>query len=86
MNAFKGLAESFVVSGQAAEAGGPGEAAFDHPAAGQQHETAFGLAVFDYFLLNAVSGRRLSGILAGVALVYIGRLDVVPGDLLHRLS
>jgi hypothetical protein len=42
--------------------------------------------VFDYFQLNAVSSRRLNGILAGVALVYIGQLDVVACDLLHRLS
>ena len=43
----EGLAESFVVSGESAEASGPGEAALDDPTAGQENEAAFGHGVLD---------------------------------------
>src|SRR5260370_11011883 len=80
------LRESLVVSGQSAEAGGPGEAAFHHPAARQQHETAFGLCVLDHLQLNAVLGGRALGGFPGVALVDIGKLHMVSGDPLHLLG
>lgn len=75
-----------MITNQAPLAGDPGETVFDHPAAGRQREAAFGLGVFDDFQLNAVLRRRLSGILAGVALIHTGQLDVIPGELLYRLG
>src|SRR5882762_2570115 len=58
MEGGEGLRESLVVSGQSAEAGSPGEAAFHHPAARQQYEAALGLCVLDHLQLNAVLGGR----------------------------
>ena len=40
VQAGQGLRQAFMISGQAPEAGGPGEAAIDHPPARQQNETA----------------------------------------------
>lgn len=47
MKSGQGLCQAFIVAGQTAEAGRPGEAALDHPAARQQDETALGLGMFD---------------------------------------
>jgi hypothetical protein len=67
MEGGEGLRESPVASGQSAKAGSPGEAAFHHPAARQQHEAAFGLCVLDHLQLNAVLGGRALGGFPGVA-------------------
>ena len=49
MKSFEGGVESFVVSGEAAEACCPGEAAFHDPASGQQDEASFGYRMLDPF-------------------------------------
>lgn len=46
-----------VVAPRAPEAAGPGEAALDHPAAGQQYEAAPRLGVLDDLELDAVASR-----------------------------
>jgi hypothetical protein len=82
----EGLGEAFVVSGQAAESCGPGEASFDDPSTRQQDEAAFGLRVLDHLQVNAVPGGRAVSGLSGVALVDVGKFHVVSGDLLHRFG
>ena len=52
--------QAFVVSGQAAEARGPGKGALDDPAPGQQHEAALGLRQLDHLQPDAVR-RRIGG-------------------------
>ena len=51
---FEGLWESFVVSGEASEARGPGERAFDDPSARQEHEASLGHGMLDHFKPDAV--------------------------------
>ena len=56
--------QAFVVAHQPAEAGAPGEAALDHPAAreeGQQHAAARGFRSLDNCEVNALNGRILFG-------------------------
>jgi hypothetical protein len=59
MNSCQGLRESFVVSGHAAKACGPGEASFDDPATGQQNKSALDLGVLDHLQLHTMSRRRM---------------------------
>ena len=80
---LEGGCESFVVAGQAAEAGGPGEASLHHLSSRQQHETAFGLGMLDGFQLNTMLACRRFCRLSRVALIHIGQLDILFGDLLH---
>jgi hypothetical protein len=62
------MAESFVISGESAEAGGPGEASLDEPSSWQQDEAALGLGVFDYLQPDAMLSRRVDCGLTSVAL------------------
>ncbi len=76
--------QPLVVLGEAPEAGGPSEAALDHPAARQQHEAALGLGVLDDDEADAVTlglGRRR---VTGVALVDISELDTLARGGLDR--
>jgi hypothetical protein len=77
--------EPFVVSGESAEACGPGEASFYHPTARQEHEASFGHRMFDHFETYAVIGCGRCDGLAGVTLVDVGQLDGIAGNLLHLL-
>ena len=86
MKSGEGFGESFVVPCQPAEAGCPSNASLHHPAAGQQHETTFGLRLFDYFQLYAVLFSRLSRAFPGIALIHISQFDVLASDFLHRLG
>lgn len=83
MERGEGLGEPFVISGEPAKARGPAEALLDHPAARQQHEATFGLAVFDHLQLNAMPGGRARGNFSPVPLIDIAQLDLVAGDALH---
>src|SRR5260370_35383418 len=76
MEGGESFRESLVVSGQSAEAGGPGEAEFHHPPARQQHETAFGLWVLYHRQLNAVLAGRVLGGFPGLALRDICKLHM----------
>lgn len=71
--------QPLVVMGQSAAASGPGEVAFKDPAFGQEHEAAFGLGQADDLQLEAVRGGVLGHLLAGVALVNEGHLNVRAG-------
>ena len=84
MQRRQGRGQALVVARQAAEARGPGEAALDDPAPGQEHEAALGLGQLDHLQLDAVRGGRGRWLLAGVALVDVGQLDVLAGHRLHR--
>jgi transposase len=71
--------EAFVIFGEASASGGPGEGAFDDPAAGQQHEAAARFGMLDDDQLNAMrlcGGGRVG---AGVALVDKGDFDALAG-------
>ena len=80
------LGEAFVVSSQASESRGPGEASLDDPSARQQDEAPFGLRVLDHLHLNAVPGGRAVRGFSGVALVDVGKFHVVSGHLLRRFG
>ncbi len=67
MESFEGCVEPFVVSGEAAEACGPGEGSFHHPAAWQQDKTSFGHGMFDHFQAQAVLLCGFCGVGSGVA-------------------
>ena len=56
---------------------------FLHTIFGQQHESAFGLSMFDYFQLDAMLGGRFFRGFARIALIHISQLDALPGDLLY---
>src|ERR1035437_5884963 len=86
MKTFERSVEPFVVSGESAEARGPGEASLDHPAAWQQHESALGHWVFDYFEPDAVALGRLGRGVAGVALINVGHLHGAARARVHVLG
>ena len=81
----EGLGKPFVIACQTPKACGPSKAAFNHPSARQQYEAMLGLGVFNDLQLNAVSLRRLLGALARIALVHIGQLHALIGNVLQRL-
>lgn len=71
--------QAFVIAHQTTESSRPGEAAFDHPAARQENEAAFGGREFHDLQLQALSGGRLSHVGAGVALVHVRHFDRLAG-------
>jgi len=83
VDSFECLWEPFVVFGESAEAGCPGEAAFYHSSAGQQHEASFGHGVLDHFEPDAVLLSGFGCVGTGVALVDIGQFDRIARKLLH---
>lgn len=60
MESGQRVRHALTVAREASKARSPCEAALDHPASGQQHETAFGLGVLDHLQLNAVALCRLT--------------------------
>jgi hypothetical protein len=52
VESVEGCSEALIVSGESAEACGPGEGAFDHPAAWQQGVAALGHGMLDDFVLD----------------------------------
>ncbi|MDB5075414.1 MAG: hypothetical protein JWO42_1593 [Chloroflexi bacterium] len=77
------LGQAFVVLGPPAEARSPGEAAFDHPPVRQEDEAALGLGQLDDFEGDALLLGGFGHVLAGVAQVQKGHVDVVAA---HRLN
>ena len=75
--------QPLVVAGQAFVAGAPAQAALDDPAAGQQHEAAFGLPQLDHLQVDAVLFGGLRRVVAGVALVGIGQCNAMARSYLH---
>lgn len=67
-----------------AEAGGPGEAAFDAPALGQEHAATLGPAQLEHDELDAVSGHCGCRVVPEVAGGDVGDLDVLTGYRPHR--
>jgi len=86
MAAGDGFRQTFVVAGEAAEAGHPAEAALDDPASRQQGEAALGLGVLDDFEADAVGLGVAGRLVPGVALVDERERDGVTGDLLDGLG
>ena len=82
----KVAAQAFVVAGQAAEAAAPGEAAFDDPAPGQQHEAGLAFGLFNNLQVNVMHSRRVFGFFARVALVAKAHLHGLARDFLHPLA
>lgn len=65
------LGPAFIVTREAAKTRGPREAALDHPASGQQHESAFGLGMLGHFQFNAVVLRCQLSRFAGITLIHV---------------
>ncbi len=86
VKSFECGVEPFVVSGEASEAGGPGEASFHDPAARQEHEASLGHGVFDDFEPDTVLLCGGCGVLTGIALIDISEFDGVARNLLHLLG
>ncbi len=84
MQAGQSPGQLFVVADQPAEAGGQGEAAFDHPALGQQREALPGGRPFDDAKHDAVIGGVLPALLAGVALIDVRGLHRFTRRVLYR--
>ena len=72
-----------IVAGQALVARAPAQAAFDDPAAGQQHEVPLGVPEFDDLQVDAVLLGGLCGCFARVSLISIGQRNVLSGRHLH---
>ena len=83
MKARESGSESFIVAAEATEAGGPGKGAFDDPTPWQEDKAAFGVCEFNDHQVNAGTGRRRGRFGAGITLIHISDLDVLPGDGLH---
>jgi hypothetical protein len=69
--------QPLVIARQAAEASGPGEAAFHDAALGQQDKAPLGLGQLDHLQADAVRGGHRGDLVTGVALVHIRQFDVV---------
>ena len=83
MQSGERFGQSFVVTGQTAEAGRPSETALDHPAARQQDKALLGTGQAHHFQLKAVGVGRLCRLVTGIALVDKGYLDRVTCYVLH---
>lgn len=77
--------QPFIIACQAAKAGGPAEGTLDHPASGQEDESAFGFWELHSLEAHAVRGGWAGRFFSGVALVGKGDFDWVSGGLLHGL-
>lgn len=77
--------QALIVASQPSEAGQPGKTALDHPATRQQHKAAFGAGQADDFPVDAVSRCGVRHVLAGIALIDPGYLDVLARHRLHLL-
>jgi len=80
---LEGIGKAFVISGESAQAGCPGEAAFDDPPSWQEDEAAFCHRVLDDFESAPMLLSGFVGVRASVALIDVGTLDRVAGHLLH---
>src|SRR5437660_10391414 len=83
MKACERRGESFIVSGQTAEARRPSKGALDHPASGQEDKAALGFFEFYHFQAHPMFGGLSRGLLPGVALIDKGQFDLVSSDLLN---
>lgn len=59
--------------GKVADLCQPSEGAFDYPATGKPHAAAHGFDQLDDFQLDALLGGSRGGLLAGMALIHVGR-------------
>ncbi|KVG78858.1 hypothetical protein WS81_15265 [Burkholderia sp. MSMB2040] len=71
MESGQRVRQAFIVAREASKARSPLEAALDHSASGQQHETALGLGVLEHLQLNAVALCCLTSRFAGIALIHV---------------
>lgn len=84
MQTRQDLWQPLIVTGQAAEAGGPSKVSLDDPALGQENKAVLGLRQLDDLEADAMGLGSVSRVLARVALVDVGQLHRVPGHLLYR--
>jgi hypothetical protein len=82
----EGLGRALGVLRKAAEARHPRKAAFHDPAPGKQHEAPLRPRQFDHVQHDAVVVGVVLGLLAGLALVDIRKLDVPAVGTLHGLG
>ncbi len=86
MESGQRVRQAFRVAREAPKARSPCEAALDHPASRQQHETAFGPGVLDHLLLNAVALCCLTSRFAGIALIHVRKRHALAGHFLYRMG
>src|SRR5262245_42296919 len=86
MQASQGFRQPFVVASQSAAASSPGKAALNDPTAGQQDKAQLGFWELDDFQLNAMLGRILGWLVAGVALVDKSQFYRLTGEGLNLLG
>jgi hypothetical protein len=79
------LWQALVVFRKATEARHPRKGALHDPVPGKQHEAPLGLRQSDHVQHDAVSVGVVLGLLAGIAVVDLRKLDVPAGGTLHGL-
>ena len=79
----EGGREPFVVSGEAAEASGPGGGALDYPALGQEDKTLPGLGQLNHDQADSLLRGLGRGFFSGVTLVSKGHGDFLARHFLH---
>src|SRR5215207_5818117 len=85
MEAGKGWGKPLIITGEAAEARGPGEGALDYPTSRQEHKASLGFGEFYYFQADSVLLAGRGGIAPRVTLIHIREFDVLLGHLLDSL-
>jgi len=75
--------QTLVIAGKPPEAGDPGEAALDDPAARQQDEAMHRFGQPDDLQLDTVCSSRCGGVVAGIALIDVGQGHRLARDRLH---
>src|SRR6187455_2924620 len=76
MQSCQGFRQSFIVPGEAAEPGSPGEEPFHNPSTGQQNEAFASFRQLDHLQADALVLGRRGWPLASIALVDEGQFDM----------
>ena len=86
MQTRQGFRQPLIIASQASKPSRPSKSPFHDPAAGPQDKAPLGFGQLDDFQANPVPLSRLSGGLAGIALIHVREFNVMAGHLLEGLS
>src|ERR1035441_9429036 len=75
--------QSFIVSGESAETGGPCKGTLDHPSPWQKDKSSFGFLEFDHDQADSLLGCLFRRFFTGVTLIDKSDLDVPASNFLH---
>src|SRR5437764_13095640 len=78
--------QAFIVAGEAPEACGPTEGAFDHPPSWEKHKAPFGFRELDDFETDSMGGRILRRGLTCIALIHKSQLHGLASGFLYRFT